>query len=847
MKDEYFEKKSILKSGIVRGIAILVIMTIIVFFVIKSVVNTHILDLYRDSMVSRTEITASQFEDIISSNITYLSGVSELLGECDSLKSVNAREILGNMEEGSYFSKLYVLYRDGIIMGSTGTEFTADEDSIKSMFSPAIGFGRSRVLAGQNDIILHVPIVEGNIELIGVLDEEYFIKKLTILNDFGVSRFMLLNSETGDVNLDVTTEGDIPSKEHSYFQKMEGAEYKEGFSYADIRSDMLKMQNGFSGYKLAGDTEYHYQSYMATGYENWYVIQVVEENVIRSEAGRIETIILTILCVLVIVYMLILSFILYLNHRKTVENEKMKMQVKVEELANDAKTTFLSNMSHDIRTPLNAIAGLADICEMNADNPDRVKECIGKQKAAAEHLMTLINDVLEMSKIESGKVTFEEAEFKVNIAIHNLVNMVQQRIEEKDQVFSVSINNLTHETIIGDKQRIARAVLNIISNAVKFTGVGGKISIIVDEQPCDKEGYSIFRMTVKDNGIGMSESFIKKIFLPFERMQDSTVSQIEGAGLGMTIAHDLICKMGGSIDVKSELGIGTEVILSIPVKVVDEPNVPKQYEPVFDKLLGKYIITVDNDVSNVEWLDRLVTSFGMRSFATTSGMDAIEKVKELRKNDQDIALMIFGWKMPKMNGLELAFNMREIVGNEIPILLQTAYEFNESENDMRTSGINKVLAEPIFRTDMLEIFYELVNGGSDSDMSFPDFRGKRVLLVEDHKVNAEIIAEYLRYTGIQVETVYDGMQAVERMQTIPDGYYNLILMDIRMPKLDGYEATKQIRAMKSDYTKYIPIIALSANAFAEDRKKSNEVGMNGHLAKPVKCEEIYAELKKWLL
>lgn len=836
------------RYGIIRGILVLVMLTVSIFFVIHSVTYNQILKSYHDSMTASTRITASQFEDIINSNITYLYEVSELLSEYDSLKSAEAKETLAKMETGSYFSKLYILCNDGTIIGSKGADLIADSDSINSIFSTSIGFGRSDVIAGNNEIILHVPVVEGNTQLLGVLDEEYFKKKLSLMNTSGITRFMLMNSLTGEVNLDVLTEEDAQTKKHDYFKVMEHASYEKGYDYSGIRSDMLKKQSGFVAYTVAGDTELHYQSYTPTEYEGWYVIQILPENVVLSSSKDLRDSIIEVFCILVVVYLIVLFYLIRHNHKIDKENEDIRMQVRVEELANEAKTSFLSNMSHDIRTPLNAIVGLADICEMNADNADRVRECISKQKAASEHLMTLINDVLEMSRIESGKVTFEETEFQIGVSIHNMVMLLQQGVEEKKHRFCVSIDRLEHEAVIGDEQRITRALLNIISNAIKFTGNGGRISVVLNESETEEPGISEFCVTVSDNGMGMTEEFVKRIFVPFERMQDSTVSQIEGAGLGMTIAHDLVSKMGGTIDVSSELGTGTVVTVKFPMKVVDTPKIPRQYEPVFEELKDKYVVIVDNDVENVEWLDEVIRSLGMRTISTTSARDAIDDVKKLMDSGQsEIALMIFGWRMPKMNGIELSMHMREIVGNEVPIIMQTVYEFNENEKEMRKAGINNVLVEPIFRSDLLEVFYEMVNGGNDSKMAFPDFSGRRILLVDDHRVNAEIVAEYLQYTGITVDTVYDGYEAVEQMEKTPDGFYDLILMDIRMPKMDGYEATRKIRSMKSDYTKKIPIIALSANAFAEDRKMSGEVGMNGHLAKPVKYEEIYAELKKWLL
>ena len=691
--------------------------------------------------------------------------------------------------------------------------------------------------------MVHVPIVEGNFELVAVYDIEYLIQRIGVFYESGASEFVLLDSKNGDIALDVKENRKINERSNNYYTRMENLQYVEDSGYTDIRSSIINGVSGFTGYY--DNEELFYACYTGTELDKWSIVQVVPDEIIQGQTVGLRNSITVLLLMLVAVYLILLVVILYINKKRDIENEEIRMQIKVAELANDAKTTFLSNMSHDIRTPLNAIVGLSDICEMNADNPDRVRECIAKQKAASEHLMALINDVLEMNKIESGKVVFMNEEFKIGLTIHNIVMLVQQRMVDKKLKFNVAITNLVHENVIGDEQRIKRAVLNIISNAIKFTDVGGKVSIVINESESDKEGYANYSISVTDTGIGMTEEFLKKIFVPFERMHDSTVSQIEGAGLGMTIAHDLIESLGGNIQVKSQLGQGTTVTVNVPLKIARPDDNSEQYRSAISNYKDQYIVVVDNDVMMVEWMDKLISSLGLKCISTTSCSDALDVVKKMKEMSQSVALMIFGWKMPKMSGTELASKMRGIVGNDVPIILQTVHDFNENDDEIRTSGINKILVEPIFRSDLMEVFYEMLNGGNDSKMTFPDFSGKRVLLVEDHKVNAEIISEYLSYTGIEVDVVYDGTEAVKRMEETPDGYYDLIFMDIRMPKMNGYDATREIRAMRSDYTRNIPIIALSANAFIEDKKNSQKVGMNGHIAKPVKYEELYAELKKW--
>lgn len=841
--------KSADKYGFVRSILVFVTVTVFVFLLLQKITYDKALDSCQEDMVNGAGMVTTQFNDMVTCNTKYATAIADVLSGHNLSDNQYVSQILKSLKKNCGFEDVFILYSSGTRINEDGSNEFTGTDMISSVFNN--GDDNLSLIADNNNdemALFHVPIVDGKSALVGVLEKNYFVKNFNMFSYGEINRVMIVSSSDGRILLNMNAQGvaDYSSKEN-YYINIANQKYLKDFSYGQAKRDITKEQTGFTAYYSSTEKENQYIYFTAIGYSDWMLIQVLPESAVKETATTFSSATVISLLCLIFVYILILLFSIYLIRKSNKENEEIKMKIRVAELANEAKTNFLSNMSHDIRTPLNAIVGLSDICEMNADNPDRVRDCIEKQKAASDHLMTLINDVLEMSRIESGRVVFEDNEFNIGKQLHELVIMIQQRLSEKQLILNVTISELIHEIVIGDEQRLNRVMINILSNAVKFTGNGGVISISLNERPAEIEGYGEFEIVVSDTGLGMSPEFIKKIFVPFERMQDSTVSQIEGAGLGMAIAHDLIDKMGGNIDVQSKVGVGTQVTVTLNLKLVDEDREKIKYHEVIDQYAEQTVIVVDDDDSLVEWMDKMINSIGMQCYATTNAKDAIDKVTEMYNSSEKIAMMIFGWRMPGIDGIELTSIIREIVGNDIPIVIQTAYEFDNSDNDMRKVGINHVMIEPIFRSDILDMFEEMLNGGISSKMAFPDFTGKRILLVEDHKVNAEIVKEYLEYTGIIVDVVFDGTEAVERIKNTKDGYYNLILMDIRMPKMNGYDATRAIRGMSREYTKKIPIIALSANAFIEDKKMSKEVGMNGHLAKPVKYDEVYAELKKWFI
>ena len=615
--------KSVKGFNIIKGASLTLVIVIGLFFGIRSVTYRYILNTFRNNMAVNINAVSGQFNNIIKSDMKVLSEVAKIISSNDIIKSTSTSSMLKGMEEESGYSDVFILYSDGTMLDSDLEESVVDITEVSKFFNPSSGLVGNSTISGGN-LMVHVPIVEGNFELVAVYDIEYLIQRIGVFSESGASEFVLLDSKNGDIALDVKENRKINERSNNYYTRMENLQYVEDSGYTDIRSSIINGVSGFTGYY--DNEELFYACYTGTELDKWSIVQVVPDEIIQGQTVGLRNSITVLLLMLVAVYLILLVVILYINKKRDIENEEIRMQIKVAELANDAKTTFLSNMSHDIRTPLNAIVGLSDICEMNADNPDRVRECIAKQKAASEHLMALINDVLEMNKIESGKVVFMNEEFKIGLTIHNIVMLVQQRMVDKKLKFNVAITNLVHENVIGDEQRIKRAVLNIISNAIKFTDVGGKVSIVINESESDKEGYANYSISVTDTGIGMTEEFLKKIFVPFERMHDSTVSQIEGAGLGMTIAHDLIESLGGNIQVKSQLGQGTTVTVNVPLKIARPDDNSEQYRSAISNYKDQYIVVVDNDVMMVEWMDKLISSLGLKCISTTSCSDALDVV-----------------------------------------------------------------------------------------------------------------------------------------------------------------------------------------------------------------------------
>ena len=528
-------------------------------------------------------------------------------------------------------------------------------------------------------------------------------------------------------------------------------------------------------------------------------------------------------------------------------NQALSDAVAAAETANRAKSTFLSNMSHDIRTPMNAIIGFTTLALSNIDDTDRVKDYLAKTLASSNHLLSLINDVLDMSRIESGKIHLEEVEVNLSDVLHDLKTIVSGQIYAKQLEFYMDAMDVTDEDVYCDKTRLNQILLNLLSNAIKFTPAGGTVSVRVRQLAGKVRGCGQYEFRIKDNGIGMSQEFAQKIFEPFERERTSTVSRIQGTGLGMAITKNIVDMMGGTIKVQTAQGKGSEFIICLPMRTQAE------HRPVekITELEGLKALVVDDDFNTCDSVTKMLVKVGMRAEWTLSGKEAVLRARQSIEMSDVYHAYIIDWRLPDMNGIEVTRQIRSL-HDDTPIIILTAYDWSDIEVEAKAAGVTAFCSKPMFMSDLRETLMSAL-GQNQTDAAqelLPqknaDFKGRHILLVEDNELNREIAQEILREYGFRVDTAENGAVAVEKVCTAAPGSYDLVLMDVQMPVMDGYTATRKIRALDDPARAKIPILAMTANAFDEDRCNALESGMNGFLSKPIVIGDLVQELHKIL-
>ena len=524
-------------------------------------------------------------------------------------------------------------------------------------------------------------------------------------------------------------------------------------------------------------------------------------------------------------------------------NFALENALKAAEAANTAKSSFLSNMSHDIRTPMNAIMGMTSIGLAHIDEKARVQDCLLKIKTASTHLMSLVNDVLDMSRIDSGRLTLNEEEFSIADLIHDIAVIMRPQAVQKNQELTIEIGQIYEENLIGDPLRLRQILVNIIGNAVKYTLENGSIYVKFSQYQKEDSEADVrekdrvwFDFVCEDNGIGMSEDFLQRIFVPFERVNNSTTSKIEGTGLGMAIVKSIVDKMGGRIQVESTDGVGSKFHVEIPISVTlrtkSVPRLP----------FGESVLVVEGRETRREQLSEYLKDGGLEPILISNGLKAVTRLTEERYEDNMPCAMLLGQETEDMPVLELAAHVRQLAGPDFPIILVSEQDWAQIEYRATRAGINAFVPCPLFKSRLLNTISELTGrlGKDDGFASTSmDYSNCRILLVEDVEINQEIMVELLSVTGVQVEVADNGACALEMFENSSEGYYDLIFMDIQMPIMDGYEATKRIRQLPRSDAKSVWIVAMTANAFVEDIRMSREAGMNEHCSKPVDPERLH--------
>ena len=525
-------------------------------------------------------------------------------------------------------------------------------------------------------------------------------------------------------------------------------------------------------------------------------------------------------------------------------NQALAEAVRAAETANRAKSTFLSNMSHDIRTPMNAIIGFTTLAVSNIDNQERVRDYLGKILSSSNHLLSLINDVLDMSRIESGKIHLEETEVSLSDVLHDLKTIISGQIYAKQLDLYMDAVDVANEDVYCDKTRLNQVLLNLLSNAIKFTPAGGTVSVRLKQFPGTQKDSALYEIRVKDNGIGMSLEFAQKLFSPFERERTSTVSRIQGTGLGMAITKNIVNMMGGTIEVQTEQGKGTEVIVRLALRIQPEQHRTERIA----ELEGLKALVIDDDFNTCDSVTKMLAKVGMRSEWTLSGKEAVLRARQSMELGDAFHAYIIDWRLPDMNGIEVTRQIRSL-GDDTPIIILTAYDWSDIEVEARAAGVTAFCTKPLFMSDIRETLMTAI-GQKQEETENPvlpaagsDFRGRCILLVEDNELNREIAVELLKQYGFRIDTAENGAEAVEKVKHAAPGDYDLVLMDVQMPVMNGYEATKQIRALDDPALAGITILAMTANAFDEDRKQALECGMDGFLSKPIVLEELIGTLQ----
>ncbi len=802
--------------------------------------------IYMAGMNERIEM---HFKSTIDTQLSQLESIVEEIPEENISDYALMEEDLKYSAEGRNFQYLALYSGDGDFEMITGEQvMLADPEP----FWESMKKGDKKIAVGvdasANDIVLfgiraELPMADGrkSIALVAGIPDEYIVRVLALEENDSLVYSHVIRRDGSFVIKSIATE------KNSYFEQVRAIVDEEAGKSAEtyveeLQSAMRERKRYSTVLHMEGSRSHLYCTSLPNS--EWYLVTVMPYGAMDETVSHFSAIQVTSIFIGsgIILFGLLVVFILYLNLSRHQMEELEKAREEAVH-ATRAKSEFLSNMSHDIRTPMNAIVGMTAIAVANIDDKKQIQNCLKKITLSSKHLLGLINDVLDMSKIESGKLTLHIEQISLREVMDSIVNIVQPQIKEKKQHFSVHIRNVEAEDVYCDSVRLNQVLLNFLSNAIKFTPEGGYIEISLYEEPSPiGDTYVRVHIKVKDNGIGMSDEFKKTIFEAFTREDSKRVQKTEGTGLGMAITKYILDAMEGTVEVNSKQGEGTEfhVILDLEKVLVQEEEMI---------LPDWHMLVVDDDEQLCESVIHALKDIGINAEWTLDGEAAVELVKERHKQQNDFQIILLDWKLPGMDGIETARSIRTQMGGDIPILLISAYDWNEIEHEAREAGITGFISKPLFKSTLFYGLRQFAETDNEIETQLSekeiDLTGRKILLAEDNDLNWEIAEALLTERGLELEWAENGQICVDKFKRSPVGFYDAVLMDIRMPVMTGHEAAREIRALDREDAD-IPIIAMTADAFEEDIKRCMESGMNAHVAKPIDIREVERQLDKFI-
>lgn len=848
------KKKSLIREkSLMATVAISLIIIVLFAFAywrIGALIEQRCLTRMEEGVNTATEEIVSK----LNRDSRLLHAAAEILSNKDSFDVETLKETISTFAPLLETRKMRIFLPGDIIVDSSGEVLNV---SGKISFEEEAALGehvsdrKTNILDDTAMVLRHfVPIIKDGetVALIyGVTMLDDLPGALNINNIYNASASVyIIDTENGDFILDTW------HKELGNLRDFDVHETKNGVSWEKTCRDMMEGKKGYTVFRTDATDGWLYLYYAPAGINQWTIAISVPEREAFANLHDIQRIFLMVAELMVVA---ILFYYLWVRKNaraamdRAVEQAVLEEKLHKAEAAERAKTMFLSNMSHDIRTPMNAIIGYTTLAETNIDNKERVQEYHTKILSSSNHLLSLINDILDMSRIESGKLNIEEKECSISDIFRDMRNIIQTQMESKQLNFFMDTVDVVDEDIYCDKLHVNQVLLNLLSNAIKFTPAGGAVSLAIRQKPGAPKGYGAYEIRVKDTGIGMSPDFAEHVFEPFEREKTSTVSGIQGTGLGMAITKSIVDAMGGTIEVKTEQGKGSEFIINFAFRLQTE----KKQIVAIRELQGLRALVADDSFSTCDSVTKMLAQIGMRAEWTMHGKEAVLRAKQAVEMGDVFYAYIIDWVLPDLSGIEVTRQIRAAVGEEAPIIILTAYDWTAIEEEARNAGVTAFCNKPVFVSDLRDTLIAALGkpGMGAKEAVIPEteeeLKGKRLLLVEDNELNREIAEEILTEGGFVVETAIDGVYAVDMVRQSEPGYYDLVLMDVQMPIMNGYEATKAIRALENPALANIPVVAMTANAFEEDRKTALESGMNAHVAKPInvaKLMEVIGEVLK---